>query len=99
MLTQWRIRTPRVTVIIRESLLVIHTDPSPTPDIPNALLARHCMNYLRQMILCRADTRLEPVRSPIGHARTMSEVTHVCQDWSTVYEAAEENQREYMIKV
>jgi hypothetical protein len=34
------------------------TGPSP--------LARHCLNYLRQSILCLADNRIEPVRSPLG---------------------------------
>jgi hypothetical protein len=29
------------------------------------LLLRHCMNYLRQSILCLADTRLEEVRLPL----------------------------------
>lgn len=27
---------------------------------------KHCMNYLRQSILCLADTKLEPVRNPYG---------------------------------
>lgn len=29
-------------------------------------LERHCLNYLRQSILCIADNRLESVRSPVG---------------------------------
>ncbi|EJD46605.1 hypothetical protein AURDEDRAFT_113657 [Auricularia subglabra TFB-10046 SS5] len=62
---------------------------TPTP------LARHCMNYLRQMILCRADTRLEAARSINLTRLTTSSVTHTCNDWSAVYAAAERNYLEY----
>ncbi|KAJ7192814.1 hypothetical protein GGX14DRAFT_577808 [Mycena pura] len=35
-------------------------------------LGRHCLNYLRQTLLCRADLRLEPVQDPDGpHAVDM----------------------------
>jgi hypothetical protein len=27
-------------------------------------LSRHCLNYLRQTLLCHSDTRLESIRSP-----------------------------------
>ncbi len=51
-------------------------------------LVQHCMNYLRQMVLCRADTHLESVRDHVGPHVAVSETTHVCQDWSAIYEAA-----------
>jgi hypothetical protein len=82
--------------IIRESLAEVYADLSSKPAISHEALTRHCMNYLRQMILCRADTRLEPVRSNIGRGIAMSEVTHTCLDWSVVYEAAEANRRDYL---
>jgi hypothetical protein len=82
--------------IIRESLVKAHADPSSRPVIRNDALIRHCMNYVRQMILCRANTRLEPVRANTGMGIAMSEVTHTCLDWSAVYEAAELNRREYL---
>ena len=59
-------------------------------------IVRHCMNYLRQMILCRADTRLEPIRSIDGGGRTVSDVVHICRDWTAVYKAAEDNYSEYL---
>ncbi|KAI0649019.1 hypothetical protein C8Q79DRAFT_1007594 [Trametes meyenii] len=56
-------------------------------------MAGHCMNYLRQMVLCRADTRLESVRAAGGAQLTVSDITHTCRDWIAVYKAAEENHR------
>lgn len=53
------------------------------------------MNYLRQMILCRADTRLEPAYNIIGPRIVTSSITHTCNDWSAVYAAAEENYSAY----
>ncbi|KAG1798716.1 hypothetical protein EV424DRAFT_1332873, partial [Suillus variegatus] len=43
----------------------------------------HCLNFLRQAILCNSDTTLDP---RLG-------VTHICRDWSQVYAYIEENQR------
>ncbi|CCM06541.1 uncharacterized protein FIBRA_08815 [Fibroporia radiculosa] len=52
----------------------------------------HCMNYIRQMILCRSSLRLESVRSVKEKSgNTVSDVTHTCRDWSAVFAAAEEN--------
>ncbi|KAF9465116.1 hypothetical protein BDZ94DRAFT_408386 [Collybia nuda] len=61
-------------------------------------LARHCMNYLRQMVLCRSQLHLESVRDHVGVRLTVSETTHTCRDWTAVYEAAEANVREYKRK-
>lgn len=61
---------------------------------PNEPLVKHCLNYLRQMILCRSDLYLENVRDPIGpHA---VDVTHVgtCKDWRKVYDAAASQQHD-----
>ncbi|EAU82127.2 hypothetical protein CC1G_09586 [Coprinopsis cinerea okayama7 len=58
-------------------------------------LVHHCMNYLRQMVLCRADLRLEHGRH-LRRGIVVSDITHsTCRDWSAVYEAAEENYRRY----
>ncbi|EJD48815.1 hypothetical protein AURDEDRAFT_60489, partial [Auricularia subglabra TFB-10046 SS5] len=64
-----------------------NTDQTETPTA----VARHCMTYLRQMVLCRADVRLESVRSPFGPRATTSAITHVCNDWTAVYAEAEQN--------
>jgi hypothetical protein len=58
-------------------------------------LVRHCMGYIRQMILCRSELRLENVRIPRARSVTNSDVTHTCQDWQAVYAAAEMNHREH----
>ena len=55
--------------------------------------ARHCMNYIRQMILCAADLTLEPV--DIGHEASGVGVTHTCRDWRTVYDTVDRNYAEW----
>ena len=73
--------------------LALHDPDDPVATIPHL---QHCMNYIRQMVLCRADLRLESVRSPVGSKKAVSDITHTCRDWSTVYEAAEDNFAAYM---
>ncbi|KAK7045129.1 hypothetical protein R3P38DRAFT_3308804 [Favolaschia claudopus] len=57
----------------------------------------HCFNYLRQLLLCRADTTLEPttvVKFPDGRvgASALGEgVNHVCRDWTQVRRFVEDN--------
>ncbi|EJD46592.1 hypothetical protein AURDEDRAFT_32543, partial [Auricularia subglabra TFB-10046 SS5] len=58
---------------------------------PPSVLSQHCMNYLRQMILCRADTTLESATTPYGPHVVTRAVTHTCNNWEEVYAAAEEN--------
>jgi len=55
---------------------------------------QHCMNYLRQMILCTSNTRLEPMSRRLKEKRNVTGVdglglTHVCRDWSVVYQIFE----------
>ncbi|TCD68385.1 hypothetical protein EIP91_010894 [Steccherinum ochraceum] len=49
----------------------------------------HCIGYLRQSVLCLADTRLESVRSPLASTAVSFEGDYICRDWRKVYEAAE----------
>ncbi|KZV85740.1 hypothetical protein EXIGLDRAFT_622690 [Exidia glandulosa HHB12029] len=58
-------------------------------------LEQHCMNYLRQMILCRSSIRLESGINIEGGRLVTSSVTHTCSDWSAVYSAAEANYAAY----
>ncbi len=74
--------------IIRDGIVVFRS--SKTPDRPDALV-HHCMNYIRQMIMCRANTDLESVRSHVGPRVAVSETTHRCRDWTQAFNAAEEN--------
>ncbi|KAI0773143.1 hypothetical protein BD413DRAFT_492139 [Trametes elegans] len=57
--------------------------------------ARHCMNYIRQMILCRGDTHLDPYQYPSNIRPLDANPIRRCLDWRAVYTAVEDNQREY----
>ncbi|KAF9045156.1 hypothetical protein BJ165DRAFT_1347011, partial [Panaeolus papilionaceus] len=82
--------------IIREILDDYYADESPNAKFKKPQLAKHCMNYIRQMVLCNADLRLETVRAGRGNRLTVPEVTHTCRDWTTVYAEAEANHADYM---
>ncbi|KAJ7756040.1 hypothetical protein DFH07DRAFT_920207 [Mycena maculata] len=59
--------------------------------------ANHCFNYLRQLLLCKADTTLEPtevIRLPNGTwgaAASGNDVLHICRDWTRVRDYVERN--------
>ena len=58
----------------------------------------HCLNYLRQTILCSADVTLEP-ETPEG-SQDVGEglaVTHVCRDWGKVYDFVRRNEAEWEV--
>ncbi|EJC99622.1 uncharacterized protein FOMMEDRAFT_92757 [Fomitiporia mediterranea MF3/22] len=64
---------------------------------PDAV-TRHCLNYIRQMILCRADLHLESMADPNGPVEWMGERT--CKDWQTVYAiVAANNSHGYVFEV
>ena len=81
--------------IIREFLDDLYGENHFGEDTRRREIANHCMNNLRQMVLCNADMRLETVRAAVGRAIAVSEVTHTCLDWEAVYLAAEENHRSF----
>jgi len=74
--------------IVRESLLARRHPPYTKPS----RLATHCMNYIRQMVLCRADLTLESARHPRGPNTVVSDVTHICRDWSVIWDEVEGNE-------
>lgn len=49
-------------------------------------VTRHCLNYLRQMVLCRGDRRLECVVDLDGDHIVQVRGTQTCRDWTHVYE-------------
>ncbi|GJE86351.1 hypothetical protein PsYK624_024310 [Phanerochaete sordida] len=57
----------------------------------------HCLNYLRQTVMCAADLTLEPEIVPgsedVGEGLA---AMHVCRDWSKVHEFAQKNWQEWM---
>jgi hypothetical protein len=82
--------------ILREIFREYYADDAEDAQLPRAHLANHCMNYLRQMVMCRTDTRLQTVRASRGGGRTVLDVTRQCRDWTKVYEAAEENYADFL---
>ncbi|KAK0499158.1 hypothetical protein EDD18DRAFT_1377008 [Armillaria luteobubalina] len=54
-------------------------------------LGHHFVNYLRQMVLCRASMHLDDVIG-WGKPEVFSDV-YECKDWDMVYSAVKENQR------
>lgn len=69
----------------------------PSPDNDDSLLERnhhikHCLDYLRNQIMCSADTSLEHAR--VGGTDTEVDswgVVHQCRDWTQVWEFARDH--------
>jgi len=59
--------------------------------------AVHCLSYLRQLLLCQADTALEPARlaTTVSGGKTQAVygegTTHQCRDWTQVRSFVENN--------
>ena len=66
-------------------------DAGPVPV--TSPIVRHCMNYLRQTLLCHPNLSLELGISPLASVETRYDIA--CRDWTKVYSAvddlAEEN--------
>jgi len=60
------------------------------PDAPLSSLTLHCINYLRQSILCHLDLGLESATNVWGTVARSAE--YVCRDWTELYKAVEHNQ-------
>lgn len=58
-------------------------------------IAHHCMNYLRQMVLCRGDTFIDPYQYPSSINPIQPNSPRRCVDWEAVYHATELNQQEH----
>ena len=56
-------------------------------------LVQHCMNYLRQTLLCYPNLRLEPAIDSAGSAVRGYHTS--CRDWTTLYDEAEANHLAY----
>lgn len=54
-------------------------------------LASHCMNYIRQTLLCHMDMRNEEQ----GSHPTNNGADTLCYDWEAIYEEAERNSKAY----
>ncbi|KAJ6478587.1 hypothetical protein C8R47DRAFT_1219528 [Mycena vitilis] len=70
---------------------IIRTQYKSPPSEPISPHTRHCMNYLRQTLLCQPNLRLESVEDEFGLSDRNFYDT-VCRDWTAVYREAERNQ-------
>lgn len=61
--------------------------------LPISALTSHCMNYLRQSVLCRLNLRLESTKDAKGTTSRGYEA--VCRDWTKMYDEAERNYKQY----
>jgi len=62
--------------------------------------ARHCMNYIRQMILCRGDMHLETfLADRYSNENVDRSGVYRCRDFRAVYDAVERNQQEHAVWV
>ena len=79
--------------------LALHNPDDPIATIPHL---QHCMNYIRQMVLCASDLTLEPVDMPAEGKERVGDwemdgeasgagVEHLCWDWSLIYETLGQN--------
>ncbi|KAA1470523.1 hypothetical protein DENSPDRAFT_928915 [Dentipellis sp. KUC8613] len=57
-------------------------------------LSRHCLNYLRQALLCRSDITLDSV---LGKPANAYPDTYQCRDWDHVYREMRRNQAEHLL--
>lgn len=60
---------------------------------------RHCFNLLRQAVLCASDTTLDPLDHADDGKLTGADglgTTHVCRDWTKVYDFVWENQNRHI---
>jgi hypothetical protein len=69
--------------MIRTSLLSVSA--SQNSSLPFPIHTKHCLGYLRQMVLCAADTHLEPVIPYLPKKAVNSFGLHRCRDWQAVY--------------
>jgi hypothetical protein len=61
---------------------------SPPTENEQSDLIHHCMGYIRQMLLCHSETRLESVKSISASSVSSWDITHTCKDWTAVFRAA-----------
>lgn len=57
-------------------------------DARRARLRDHCLDYMRQTVLCHAHTDLESVRSDVGpKIADLTRSVYRCRDWRVLYDA------------
>lgn len=67
-----------------------HAGDPEFPSISSPLVA-HCLNYLREAVLCQMDMREEQ----IPDLPLINGFDRMCMDWETVWGEAEKNHEQY----
>ncbi len=80
--------------IIRKKIAEVERRIHHEPDF-NAITpaTQHCINYLREMVLCRGDLDLDTVAGLPKSEVQFSQ--YQCWDWEAVYSAVQKNQDAY----
>ncbi|KAL5523281.1 hypothetical protein ACEPAF_1548 [Sanghuangporus sanghuang] len=69
-------------------------------EVPRTQIGRihveHCANYIRESILCAADTTLEPASKGEIETDDSQAVTRKCRDWTAVYEEIRRNHDQFV---
>ncbi|KAK7683575.1 hypothetical protein QCA50_013413 [Cerrena zonata] len=79
---------------LRNAILGRHGHGGASHEKRDVEHSHHCLNYLRQTIMCNADMTLEPeIREGSQDVGEGLAVTHVCKDWSKVHAFVEENEK------
>ncbi len=92
--TQWPPKKYTVTLFHQLRCLgAIHRLSMKAPTSQPTSLDHHCMNYIRQSVLCRPNLRIEPVKNIVGTGVRAYDA--VCRDWSKIYEEAARNRMEF----
>ncbi|KAJ6630984.1 hypothetical protein B0H10DRAFT_1980202 [Mycena sp. CBHHK59/15] len=80
----------RCISILRKEMQSMHTASS-EHNASDWALTQHCLNYMRQMLLCAADTIMDVVLGPTSHPLVVPEI-FTCKDWNLIYDAVRINQ-------
>ena len=72
---------------------VIRQQYNGASEAPLSPLTLHCMNYLRQSLLCHLNIGLESAKNFRGTVSSTYDV--VCNDWTELYKEVERNQKAY----
>jgi hypothetical protein len=62
-----------------------YVDGAEGRDSVRSSLTRHCLNYIRQMVMCRAESKLERVIDPDGAHAVQVREPQKCLNWRVVY--------------
>ena len=82
-----------VTLFHQMKCLDVIREQYANPSDARLPLTNHCLNYLRQTVLCRPNIGVEPAKNSEGTA--VRGYDAVCRDWTKVYEEAERNVAAY----